>query len=98
MDLLLRRFPRHGTTAVMLAITAPALSAQARSEVRGKPTCGSCRITLTLEATLRDTAPTDDRQPSVIKRDGSGRYFLLRPSEGKDVPAVFDSSGRRRPG
>ena len=83
-----------GATAVVLSFTAPAMSAQARSEIRGNPTCGSCRITLTLETTLRDTAPTDDRQPSVIKRDGSGRYFLIRPSGGKDVPAIFDSTGR----
>ena len=91
---LLGHVEKHGAGAVLLAIAASTASAQARSEIRGKPTCSSCRITLSLEATLRDTAPADDRQPSVIKRDGSGRFFLVRPSEGRDVPAVFDSSGR----
>jgi hypothetical protein len=88
------RFVRPACAAMLFVVgNVGHLRAQATIELRGEPSCRTCRIVLEPVAVLDDReAPGALGHTQNLSRDSRGRLYLVPPRARSPI-AVFDSTG-----
>jgi hypothetical protein len=80
------------TVAAAIAFPSSYTLGQANVQVAGKPSCASCRITLTPIATLKAPDTAEPIGAAITAMDSSGRFFVI--SQNREKVTVFDATGK----